>query len=87
MSRRPVSTHTVFLLLVGGLVLPIAISLILALATLLTAMGDAIGGQVLQYIALACGIFWMIDLVCLLLAQGLNSLADRSADDQDQSDG
>jgi hypothetical protein len=62
-------------LLGGVLVLPIAIVLVLGVARLLTAMGDAAGGTVLGWIALAGGILWGITMICLLVALGLHSLA------------
>ncbi len=66
------------LLLVGGaLLLPIAICVVLALSSLLGAMNDTRGGEALRYVALGGGILWVIDLICLLLVQGVNSLIDR----------
>jgi hypothetical protein len=76
MSRKPIPAKAIVALVAAGLVLPIVISVLLALGTLLAAMGDAGGGIVLRYIALASGIGWLIVLACLLLAQGLNALAD-----------
>jgi hypothetical protein len=76
MSRKPVSTKAIVALVAAGLVLPIVISVLLALAALLAAMGDVAGGIVLRYLALAGGIGWILVLVCLLLAQGLNALTD-----------
>ena len=82
MSRKPISAKAMFVLIAGGLVLPVAISVILALAALLAAMGDSAGAVVLRYVAMAIGIAWSIVLVCLVLVQGLNSLTDR--DDSDK---
>jgi hypothetical protein len=83
---RPVSAHMVLLLIAGGVVTPIVLSVVLGLAVLLAAMGDETGGRVLHYVALAGGIFWIIDLVCLVLAQGLNSLGSRVPEDPDETD-
>ena len=69
-------------LIAGGLVLPVVISVILALAALLAAMSDTVGAAVLRYVAMGTGVVWSIVLVCLVLVQGLNSLADR--DDTDK---
>ncbi len=69
--------HTVLLLLVAAAIaLLIASSVGVGLGELLVKLGDAGGGKVLKYIALACGVLLVIDLVCLVLAQAVNSLAD-----------
>ena len=47
--------------------------------TLLRAMGDAVGGVVLTYVAWGFGGLWGVDLICLLLAAGINSLGDRDS--------
>ncbi len=54
--------------------LPIAICVVMALAALVSAAGDPHGGKVISYIGLACGAFWAIDLICLVVIQALNSL-------------
>lgn len=75
MRERPVPGSVVLLLLVGALMLPVAISLLFGLGRLLAAMGDSVGGAVLDWIALAAGILWSLDLVGLILVQAINSLA------------
>jgi hypothetical protein len=84
MSHKPVSAKAMLALVAAGLVLPIVIAVFLGLAALLAAMDDAAGGIVLRYLALAGGIGWVVVLVCLVLAQGLNALA--GADDADESE-
>jgi hypothetical protein len=84
MSRKPVSAKAMLALVAAGLVLPIVIAVLVGLAALLAAMGDAAGGIVLRYCALAGGIGWIIVLVCLLLVQGLSALGE--ADDADESE-
>jgi hypothetical protein len=37
-------------------------------------MGDSTGGGVLHRISLGFGILWAIDLICLILVQGIGSL-------------
>lgn len=74
MAQRPVPTSVVLLLLVGALMLPVAISILFGLGRLLAAMGDSPGGTVLGWIALAAGVLWSLDLVCLILVQAINSL-------------
>ncbi len=81
MGQRLVPTSVVLLLLVGALMLPVAISILFGLGRLLTAMGDLSGGTVLGWIALAAGILWSLDLVCLILVQGINSLGDNERKD------
>ncbi len=67
----------------ASLLLPIAISVLLAVSALLVAMGDATGGVVARYIALACGVLWVISLVCLVILQGLHALGQARRDDED----
>jgi hypothetical protein len=82
MHRKPVPSRIVLGLVAGTLVLPMAITVVLALAALLVAMSDSAGGLVLRYVALGCGVLWIIALVTLVLAQSLNSLSDDSPRDQ-----
>ena len=79
---RPVSSKAILALVAGGAVLPIVLAVVLAVASLLSAMGDAGGGLVLRYVALALGIAWAVVLVCLLLVEGLRALDD--TDDTDK---
>ena len=44
-------------------------------------MNDALGQAVLRSVALACGLLWLLDLVCPVLAQTLNGLGESSRDD------
>ncbi len=82
MSRKPVFSKVLLALMVVGLVLPITICVVLALASLLTAMGDVVGGAVLRYVALAGGVVWTVALVALIFVQAIHAV-DRS-DDADQ---
>jgi hypothetical protein len=77
MRRKPVISKALYILLVAGLLLPIAICVMVALAALLTAMQDAAGGAALRYVALAGGILWVVDLVAIVLVQAIDAL-DRS---------
>ncbi|MGA2031865.1 MAG: hypothetical protein ABSG68_06395 [Thermoguttaceae bacterium] len=83
MPGKPVPSRIVLSLLALVLVLPIVISVIVALAALLGGMGDSAGAGALKYVALAAGIVWTVGLVCLVLVEGLNSLANTP--DQDDS--
>jgi len=70
------------ILMVAGLVLPIAICVVLALASLLAAMKDTVGGAVLHYVALAGGVVWIVILVSLIFVQAIHALG--RSDDPDQ---
>jgi hypothetical protein len=69
-----ISRRVLTMLVTAACVLPIAIAVILAVGRLLGAMQDTEAAGVLDRIALAIGIVWAINLVCLLLAQGINAL-------------
>ncbi len=67
----------VFRLLVAGIfVLPVTICVLWAVSLLLGNMDDHGGERALRYVALAGGIVMVIDLICLVVAQAVNSLAD-----------
>lgn len=70
MTSRKVLT----ILVTAACVFPVAIAILMAVARLLGAMQDEAAATVLDRVALAIGILWAIDLVCLLVAQGINSL-------------
>ncbi len=74
-----ISRRVLTILVTTGCVLPLALVVVLAVARLLTAMQDAAAAAVLDRIALAAGIVWAIDLLCLLLALGINSLGPPSS--------
>lgn len=74
----------VFILLTTALLLPICACVILGVAALLDAMGDSIGGGVLRWIGLGCGILWTINLISLVLVQAIRSLP--GPDDQPSED-
>jgi hypothetical protein len=80
MSQKLVSPRIVHLLVAAATVLPIAICVVMGVAALLGEMGEPAGRSPLKWVALGIGILWAVDLVCLLLAQGLNSLADSDED-------
>ena len=68
MDRPPIPRHSIALAIGGSNDLPIGICLILAVASLLSAMGDAVGGGAMRWVALGCGIIWCVDLILLVLA-------------------
>lgn len=69
------------LLMAAALLLPVSAVVIWALAKVIGAMGDALGGVVLERIALAIVVTWVLDLVIVVLVQGLHLLV--SADPPD----
>jgi hypothetical protein len=61
-------------LVAGAVVLPIVAMVVIGAARLLAAMRDAGGAAVLDYVALAVGIFWTIDLVILVVLLAIDRL-------------
>jgi hypothetical protein len=84
MDRPPIFRHIIALVIAMAIILPIAICLIIAVASLLSAMGDVSGGGVLRWVALACGIVWVLDLIVLLLALAVNALVETNNSDSDE---
>jgi len=76
MRPRPISQRIVLLLVAGGVVLPITVCVVLGLGRLLAAMGDAEPGRVVDWIAAAFGVLWLVDVVCLILVLAINSLGE-----------
>lgn len=76
MGKKLVPRWIGVLLIVGAVVLPIVILVLLVVAALLAAMDDPWGGSVLNRVALACGVLWAVDLICLVLVVAVNSLID-----------
>jgi hypothetical protein len=73
--HQPLIPHRLVLALIAlGVLLPMVVCIILGVAALLGAMGDAQGGTVLRHIALAGGIIWTTDLVCLVLVLAIGTL-------------
>lgn len=72
-----ISKRVLALAIAGLLLLPIAIVLVLGTASLLGAMQDAAGAMVLQRIGLALGLLWLLGLIGLLLALGVNAIDAR----------
>ena len=74
MNRPLIPARIVLSLIVVAVLVPITLCVVLGVAALLAQMGDAAGGAVLDRIALAGGILWVIDLICLVLALAIGSL-------------
>jgi hypothetical protein len=62
------------ILVAGAVILPVAILVFLGAARLLDAMQDAAASGVFDRVALGVGVLWALDLVCLVLALGINAL-------------
>lgn len=69
-----VSRKVLIVLLSAGCVLPVAITLVWAVGRLLLAMQDSAAAAVLDRVALVLGLFWALNLICLVLAQTINAL-------------
>ncbi len=74
MNRKSVPSKVLMGLIVAGLVLPMTICVVVALAWLLSKMGDDPGGKVLGYVALALAIMWVVVLIALVLVQAIHLL-------------
>lgn len=71
---KPLLPHSILTtLLVGALGLPVALVVVYGASRLLAALGDVTGGEVLQRIAQAGGILWVINLVLLVIVQALSA--------------
>ena len=79
MNRKPVSRRSIAVLVAIALVFTISLVVIMAVACIIGKMGDSQGQTVLEAVALAAGLAWAIDLICLVLALGVNSLYDRDS--------
>ena len=59
--------------ILAAIVLPIAVAILCGVSSLLGALGDPAGSLGVARTALACGILWGVDLVCLVLMLGVNA--------------
>jgi hypothetical protein len=71
MDPTPLFRRLLLALIAVAVILPIAICIVLGVGALLGAMGDAVGGRALGWIALAGGMVWVVNLVSLLLIQAI----------------
>jgi hypothetical protein len=83
MHHPPIHFRLLLTLILAGILLPITLCVVLGVAALLAKMGDVAGGDVLYRIALAGGILWIIDLICLVLVLAIDSL--RGPDEPDET--
>ena len=66
-------------LVVAGLLLPIAVVVLYGVAGLLAALGDGTCGQIARIGALVVGLVWVVDLVCLVLALGVKAVTEKDS--------
>lgn len=69
-----ISRLALTILVAIGCVLPLAITIVLGTGRLLAAMQDTAAATVLDRIGLGIAMIWGVDLLCLLLALGINTL-------------
>jgi hypothetical protein len=74
MHQPLIPPRLVLALIVATVLLPIILCVVLGVGGLLNSMGDSSGGMVLHRIALAGGILWIIDLICLLLVLAIGAI-------------
>ena len=66
-----------------ALALTVALAVLMATGHVLGKMGDTTGRAVLDAIALAAGVLWIINGICLVFSLGVNAIAE---DDYSSSD-
>ena len=86
MTKQPVPPRILTPLVAVALALTVSLTVILVVARILGKMGDPTGQSVLDSVALGLGIFWLVDVICLVLALGVNSLADDSGPPDEPSE-
>jgi hypothetical protein len=72
----------IFIIVCCAVLLPIAITVVLGVGRLLAAMGDNLGGGVLDRLGLALGILWIVDLIVLVVMLSIQSLDDNNSKQQ-----
>jgi len=76
MTQKPISRRALSALVSIALVLTATLAVVLVTGHVLGKMGDTLGQRVLDAVALGIGVAWAVDVVCLVLALGVNALAD-----------
>jgi len=69
-----ISRRVLLGLVTAACVLPVAITVVVTVAWLLAQMHDAAAAAVLDRVALAIGILWVIDLIVLVVALAIHAL-------------
>jgi hypothetical protein len=73
-ARSPVLQQWILRLLFPAIALPILICLLVGLGHLLSALGDADGSLVVGRVNLALAVFWVFDVLLLIIALALGLL-------------
>ena len=76
MFSKSLQRNLILVLLLASVLLPAVVCVLVGLGWLLRAMGDAVGGIVLDRVALALGIVWILDLLTLVLALAVERLTE-----------
>ncbi len=76
MTDNPVPRWALLILTAGTLLLPIVLAVLWGMSTLLGGLQDAAASRCLQYLGMACGALWAVDLVVLVILQAIHSLGD-----------
>lgn len=76
MTQKPISKRAMAVLVGIASVLTITLVVVFVTGHILGKMGDSLGRTVLDCVALGVGVIWAIDVLCLVLALGVNALAD-----------
>lgn len=76
MRAKPISPRVLLVLIAAAVLTPIAVCVVVALGRLLAAMGDAQAAGVLDWIAVAVGALWLVDLISLVLALAVNAVSE-----------
>lgn len=71
-----VSRRVIMVMVAGFAILGVGFALLLAVAALVDALGDAQGAQVLRWVGCGCGILLAMDLILLIVALGLRAIDD-----------
>ena len=88
MVAKPIPAVCLFVLTVLAFLLLVGVGVVLAVASIVDAMGDATGGSALRWVGLGLGVVLLVDLISLVLALGVNSLSagqPPSSRDQDEA--
>lgn len=76
MTPKPIPPRIFLLLTAAAFLLLVALAVVLGVGAVLGAMDDPGGQAIMNGVALGCGIVLAVDLICLVLALGLNAFAE-----------
>ena len=73
-------------MLLAAIALPITVLVLIGAGSLLGAMQDVGAATAVGRVATGCGIAWVVDLVVLLVALGVNAAAESPRNERSRSD-